>query len=144
MERRGRSRAATRRRARRASPPRAPKQGSPQSQRIAGFSLFFNASRAFRYFKILKRISRKRKQKQNFIIKFACYFACCLLAMKKPLGFLRAALFISPMIFCLCPFRQLCRDTAFSAPQTSQELRGALFREMFLFPFLRLCRRRSL
>ena len=64
-------------------PPRAPKQGNPQSQRIAGFSLFFNASRAFWYYKILKRISRKRKQKQNFVSKFACSFACCLLAMKS-------------------------------------------------------------
>ena len=92
---------------------------------------------------ILKRISRKRKQKQNFVSKFACYFACCLLVIKKPLGSLRAALFISPMLFCLCPFRQLCRDTAFSARQTLQELRGALFLERFPFPSLRPFRRRS-
>ena len=69
--------------------------------------------------------------------------ACCLLAIKKPLGFLRAALFISPMIFYLCPFRPRCRDTAFSARQTSQELRGALFLERFPFPSLRPFRRRS-
>ena len=76
-------------------------------------------------------------------IDFACCFACCLLAIKKPLGFLRAALFISPMIFYLCPFLQRFRDTAFSARKTSQELHGALFLERFLFPFLRLYRRRS-
>ena len=69
--------------------------------------------------------------------------ACCLLAIKKPLGFLRAALFISPMIFYLCPFLQRCRGAAFSARKTSQELRGALYREMFPFPFLRAFRRRS-
>lgn len=107
------------------------------------FSLFFNAFRSFRYCKILKRISRKRKQKHNFVSKFACCFACCLLAIKKPLGFLRAALFISPMIFYLCPFRRRCRGTAFSARQTLPKLRGALFRERFPFPFLRSCRRRS-
>lgn len=76
-------------------------------------------------------------------IDFACSFACCMLAIKKPLGFLRAALFISPMIFSLCPFRPRCRGTAFSARQTSQELRGALFRERFPFPSLRPFRRRS-
>ena len=92
---------------------------------------------------ILKRISRKSKQKHNFEIKFACCFACCLLVIKKPLGSLRAALFISPMIFSLCPFRQRFRGTAFSARQTSQELRGALFRERFPFPSLRPFRRRS-
>ena len=70
-------------------------------------------------------------------------FACCLLAIKKPLGFLRAALFISPMIFCLCPSRQRFLGAAFSARQTSQELRGALFREMFPFLSLRPFRRRS-
>ena len=41
---------------------------------------------------------------QNEDHHFACSFACCLLAIKKPLGSLRAALFISPMIFSLCPF----------------------------------------
>ena len=124
-------------------PAGSPKRENPQSKRIAGFSLFFNASWSFRYFKILKRISIKRKQKQNFASKFACSFACCLLAIKKPLGSLRAALFISPMIFSLCPFRQQFRDTAFSARQTSQELRGALFRERFPFLSLRLYRRRN-
>ena len=69
--------------------------------------------------------------------------ACCLIAIKKPLGFLRAALFISPMIFSLCLFRQRFLGTAFSARQTSQELRGALFREMFPFLSLRPFRRRS-
>ena len=78
-----------------------------------------------------------------FVSKFACSFACCLLTIKKPLGSLRAALFISPMIFCLCPFRKRFRDTAFSARQTSQELRGALFRERFPFLSLRLYRRRN-
>ena len=117
------------------------KTRNPNGSRV--FSLFFNASWSFRYFKILKRISIKRKQNQNFASKFACSFACCLLAIKKPLGSLRAALFISPMIFSLCPFRQQFRDTAFSARQTSQELRGALFRGILPFPFLRLCRRRN-
>ena len=78
-----------------------------------------------------------------FVSKFACSFACCLLSIKKPLGSLRAALFISPMIFSLCPFRQQFRGTAFSDRQTSQELRGDLFRGTFPFPSLRPFRRRS-
>lgn len=131
MERRGRSRAATRRRARRASPPRAPKQGSPQSQRIAGFSLFFNALPAFGFCKILKSISIFCKQ-------VCLLFACD----EKSLGFLRAALFISPMIFSMFILATK-PGYCFSIRQTSPELRDDLSRGILPFPFLRLCRRRN-
>ena len=105
MERRGRSRAATRRRARRASPPSRTKTRKPAIPTDCGFFFVSQRFSTFRYHKILKRIPEKCKQKQDFASKFACYFACCLLAIKKPLGSLRAALFISPMIFYLCPSR---------------------------------------
>lgn len=94
--------------------------------------------------KIYTHLSQRDKAKAQNKMRSFYENACCLLAIKKPLGFLRAALFISPMIFSLCPFRPRCRGTAFSARQTSPELRGALFRERFPFPSLRPFRRRSL
>ena len=140
MERRGRSRAATRRRARRASPPSRTKTRKPAISTDCGFFFVFQCFQGFLVLQNIETHFMKTQAKTEFC-KQVCLLFCLLFACdEKSLGFLRAALFISPMIFSMFISATKPRY-CFSIRQTSPELRDDLSRG--ILPFLRLCRRRN-
>ena len=101
MERRGRSRAATRRRARRASPPSRTKKTKPAIPTDCGFFFVFQCFQGFLVLQNIETHFMKTQAKTEFC-KQVCLLFCLLFACdEKSLGFLRAALFISPMIFSM-------------------------------------------
>ena len=138
MERRGRSRAATRRRARRASPPSRTKTRKPAIPTDCGFFFVFQCFQGFLVLQNIETHFKKTQAKTEFCKQVCLLFACD----EKSLGFLRAALFISPMIFSMFILATK-PGYCFSIRQTSPELRDDLSRGILPFPFLRLCRRRN-
>lgn len=139
MERRGRSRAATRRRARRASPPSRTKTRKPAIPTDCGFFFVFQCFAGFWLLQNIEIYFNILQASLLALLLAVCFLFAC---DEKSLGFLRAALFISRMIFSMFILATK-PGYCFSIRQTSPELRDDLSRGILPFPFLRLCRRRN-
>ena len=123
------------------SPPRT-KTRKPAIPTDCGFFFVFQCFQGFLVLQNIETHFKKTQAKTQFC-KQVCLLFCLLFACdEKSLGFLRAALFISPMIFSMS-ISATKPGYCFSIRQTSPELRDDLSRGILPFPFLRLCRRRN-